>query len=120
MGASLCFGEVKNLGSHEGFWMGPLAYVAEVLVSRAHSAACPLMSPVPLGALKPRVRLFLVQPSEVTQARVPVWAEGAESSWLVPWRGAAVSAENLKPIIKSTVSQSAVYYPHAGHSKQRQ
>ena len=36
------------------------------------------------------------------------------------WCGAAVSAENLKPIIKSTVSQSAFYYPHAGNSTQCQ
>lgn len=118
MGASLCFGEVEGLGSCEGFWMRPLAHVAEVLVSQAHSSARPLMSPVPLGALKLRVRLFQVQPSEVTQAQWCPSGQREQSSWLVPWHGAAMSAEDLKPIIKSTVIQSAFYYPHAGHSKQ--
>lgn len=116
MGVSLCFDDVENLGSHESFWMRPLAHVAEVLVSQAHSSV-----PCPSGALKPRVRAFSGSAQRGdSSAVVPVWAEGAESSGLVPWRGAAVSAEDLKPIIKSTVSQSAFYYPHAGHSKQRQ
>lgn len=50
----------------------------------------------------------------------PVWAVGTVLSGWRPWFRAAVSAENLKPIIKSTVSQSAFYYPHASSSKQCQ
>lgn len=69
-----------------------------------------------LGALKPGVRLFQATPNLGGSGAVgPVWAPG----WCTPC-GIAVSAEDLKPIIKSTVSQSAFYYPHAGNSKQCQ
>lgn len=41
----------------------------------------------------------------------PVWAVGTVLPGWRPWFRAAVSAENLKPIIKSTVSQSAFIIP---------
>lgn len=115
MRASLCFGNVENLESHEGLQMRIWAYVVRALVSQAHPSALPLAPHVPLGALKPGS--FGLTPSRWLRCRGARAGSGRRPHG---WCGAAVSAENLKPIIKSTVSQSAFYYSHAGNSKQCQ
>lgn len=77
-------------------------------------------APEPSWALTPRVSLSQAHPTCLPQGRGTSTDSRSRSPGCCMWCGAAVSAENLKPIIKSTVSQSAFYYPHAGNSKQCQ
>ena len=114
----LCFGEFWIFRES---WVSPgesLGRCGQGPVSQALFTACPhapcLVEPSNLES-----RSFRLSPcSPRTQ-----WhqcGQWEQSFWLYTWLRAAVSAENLKSIIKLTVSQSAFYHPHTGNSKQGQ
>ena len=115
---SFCFGDFEEFRESWGSLWGTESrgMCAEGRVSQAHRSPVALTSP---GALRLGVRLLQAQPLTPLGSwhRCGQWE--LSSCWC-PWFRAAGSAENLKPIIKLTVSQSAFYYTHASNSKQCQ
>lgn len=105
----------ENLGSHEQLRLG-LLLRGKYLVGMVLGSGNPPLprhfpsSPQSSGALRLRIRLFQAHPTCQPGAGAPA----------LKMHTAALPAENLKPIIKSTMSQFAFYYPHASNSKQCQ